>query len=104
MEDKQIVSTPELKREYGREQTESLWKINRIAAPLAILIVAFLILFSDQVNFPELYRDMLTGRLLAIFLGSIVIIASYIPTLKNKGHLFSFLFFLGFSLMAAHLS
>ena len=104
MEPKQIASTPELKREYGREQTEALWKINRIAAPLAILIVAFLILFSDQVNFPELYRDMLTGRLLAIFLGSIVIIASYIPTLKNKGHLFSFLFFLGFSLMAAHLS
>jgi len=103
MEAKQIASTPELKREYSREQTEALWKINRIAAPVGVLIVAFLTMFSDQVNFPLFYRDMLTGRLFAIVLGSIVIIASYIPALKNRGHLFSFLLFLGLSLMAAHL-
>ena len=104
MEDKQIASTPELKREYGREQAEALWKINRIVAPLAVLMVAFLILFSDQVNFPLFYHHMLIGRLFAIVLGSIVIIASYIPTLKNRGHLFSFLLFLGLGLMMAHLN
>ncbi len=104
MEAKKIVSTPELKHEYDREQAESLCKINRIAAPLAVLLVVFLTMFSDQINFPQLYQDMLTGRLFAMVLGSIVIIASYIPTLKSRGHIFSFLFFLGFSLMMAHLN
>jgi len=104
MEAKKIVSTPELKHEYSREQAESLWKINRIVAPLGVLLVAFLTMFSDQINFPQLYQDMFTGRLVAMILGSIVIISSYIPTLKNRGHIFSFLLFLGFSLMAAHLS
>jgi len=104
MEAKKIVSTPELKHEYDREQAESLCKINRIAAPLAVLLVVFLTMFSDQINFPLFYRDMLAGRLFSIVLGSIVIIASYIPTLKSRGHIFSFLFFLGFSLMMAHLN
>ncbi|MBA7484113.1 MAG: SpoIIE family protein phosphatase [Spirochaeta sp.] len=104
MEASQIVSTPELKHEYNKERAESLWKINRIVAPLAVLLVFFVTMFSDQVNFPLFYRDMLTGRLFAIILCSIVIISSYIPTLKNKGHIFSFLLFLGLSLMAAHLS
>jgi len=104
MERKNIVQTPELKSEYNLEQAETAWKINRVVAPISIIIPAVLIIFSDKVNFPDFYSQMLTGRMYAIILGSIVVISSLFPKLKKYGQIFIFLLFLGFSLMSAHLS
>lgn len=74
MEMEKIVQIPELKSEYNREQAERLWKINRIVAPITILIPVILILFSDSVNFPYQYHQMFLGRMYAIGLGIIVVI------------------------------
>ncbi|MCK5153107.1 MAG: SpoIIE family protein phosphatase [Spirochaetales bacterium] len=104
MERKKLVQTPELKVEYSKEQSETLWKINRVVAPITIIIPVVLIMFSDSINFPNVYREMFVGRIYAIVLGFVVVISSLVPKLKNRGHIFSFLLFLGFSLMAAHLS
>ncbi len=104
METGNIAGYPGLKSEYNREQAQRLWKINRIVAPVTILIPVFLILFSDRVNFPELYDQMFLGRMYAIVLGLIVVIFSFIPRFKHLGQFFAFLLFLGFNLMAAHLS
>ncbi len=104
MEMEKIVQIPELKSEYNREQAERLWKINRIVAPITILIPVILILFSDSVNFPYQYHQMFLGRMYAIGLGIIVVIFSLIPRFKNLGQFFAFLLFLGFNMMAAHLS
>ena len=104
MEIKNIVHTPALKSEYNREQAETLWKINKIATPVLVAIPVILVMFSDPINFPNLYRQMILGRMYAIILGSIVVISSLIPGFKKQGQFFSFLLFLGFSLMAAHLS
>ena len=101
---KKLVHTPEQKVEYNREQSETLWKINRIIAPVVMVIPVMLIMFSDAVNFPNVYQEMFLGRMYAIVLGFIVVIFSMIPGFKNRGQFFSFLLFLGFSLMAAHLS
>jgi len=104
MEIKKIVQTPELKLEYNREQAEVLWKINRVVAPVAIAIPVFLIIFSDQINFPDLYKQMLIGRMYAVIVSAIVLISSLFPALKKGGQIFALLLFLGMSLMAAHLS
>ncbi len=104
MEINKIIQFPELKAEYNREQAERSWKINRIVAPISILFPVILILFSDRINFPYLYHKMFLGRMYAIVLGMIVIFFSLIPRFKNHGQFFSFLLFLGFNLMAAHLS
>ena len=104
MEIKNIVQTPELKLEYNREQAEVLWKINRVVAPVAIAIPVFLIIFSDPINFPHLYKQMLIGRMYAIIVGAVVLISSLFPTLKKGGQIFALLLFLGMNLMAAHLS
>ncbi|MDA3940584.1 MAG: SpoIIE family protein phosphatase [Spirochaetia bacterium] len=104
MEQKNPVQTPELKIEYNIEQAESLWKITRVVAPISTVIPLILLMFSDNLNFPEVYSEMLIGRMFAIVLGSIVIIASFIHRLKKWGQIFAFLLFLGPSLMAAHLS
>lgn len=103
METKKIVQTPELKIEYNLEQAETLWKINRIVAPITIVIPVVLIMFSDSINFPDVYREMFVGRIFAIILGFVVVGSSLIPRFKNRGQTFAFLLFLGFSLMAAHL-
>ena len=66
MEIKNIVQTPELKSEYNREQTEALWKITRIVAPVSVAIPVILALFSDRINFPDIYHEMFLGRIYAI--------------------------------------
>jgi len=104
MEQKKIVHTPELKSEYNKEQAEILWKINRVVAPIAILIPIFLILFSDPINFPSLYKHMFVGRMYAIVVGTVVLISSLFTGLKRISPIFSLLLFLGMNLMAAHLS
>lgn len=104
MEIKKIVQTPELKSAYNKEQAEVLWKINRVVAPIAIAIPIFLILFSDPINFPNQYKEMIVGRMYGIGVGAIVLIVSLFPGLKKGGQIFSLLLFLGMNLMAAHLS
>ncbi len=104
MEIEKFVQSPELRKDYNREQAETLWKINRVVAPITILIPVVLIMFSDSINFPYVYKEMFVGRLFAIVLGFVVVISSLIPKSKNWGQFFSFLLFLGFSLMAAHLN
>jgi serine phosphatase RsbU (regulator of sigma subunit) len=104
MEQKNPVQTPELKSGYNLEQAESLWKINRVVAPISTVIPLILLMFSDQHNFPQVYNEMIVGRMYAIIFGSIVIISSLLPKLKNLSQIFAFLLFLGHSLMAAHLS
>lgn len=104
MKIKKLVHTPEQKAEYNREQSETLWKINRILAPVIIVIPVMLIMFSDPVNFPHVYHEMFLGRMYAIVLGFIVVIFSLIPGFRNWGQFFTLLLFLGFNLMAAHLS
>ncbi len=104
MEIDKIVQFPELKNEYNLEQAERSWKINRIVAPVSILFPVILILFSDRLNFPYYYHKMFLGRMYAIILGTLVILSSFIPKFKNQGQFFSFVLFLGFNLMAAHLS
>ncbi len=104
MEIKNIVQTPELKSEYNLEQAEALWKINRVVAPIAIVIPLILIMFSDPFNFPDVYRQMFVGRMYAIIFSSIVLISSLFNRLKHLGQIFALLLFLGMNLMAAHLS
>ncbi len=104
MEDNFAAQSPELKLQYNLEQAESLWKINKVVAPVSTVIPIILLLFSDQISFPDVYNQMLVGRMYAILLGGIVVISSFIPLLKKYGQFFAFLLFLGTSLMAAHLS
>ncbi len=104
MEAKNIIRTPELKLEYNREQAEGLWKINRILAPITVIIPAVLVMFSDHLNFPALYTEMFVGRMFAIISGLVVVVSSFVPAAKYRGQFFAFLLFLGSSLMAAHLS
>jgi len=104
MEDNFAAQSPKLKLQYNLEQAESLWKINKVVAPISTAIPVILLIFSDQINFPSVYSQMIVGRMYAIILGIIVVISSLIPLLKKYGQFFAFLLFLGFSLMAAHLS
>ncbi len=104
MEITNIIRTPELKLEYNREQAEGLWKINRILAPITVIIPAVLVMFSDPLNFPALYTEMFVGRMFAIISGIVVVVSSFIPAAKYRGQFFAFLLFFGSSLMAAHLS
>ncbi len=104
MEINKIEQIPGLKLEYNLEQAERLWNINRIVAPLTIIIPSILILFSDPINFPLQYHRMFPGRMYAVISGITVVIFSFIPRFKKFGQFFAFLLFLGSNLMAAHLS
>lgn len=104
MEIKKTIQTTEFKSEYNQEQAVSLWKINKVVAPIAIIIPLILIIFSDPINFPAVYKSMYIGRMYAIVLSSVVLISSMIPGLKSFGQFFTLLLFLGMNLMAAHLS
>ena len=104
MEIKNKMQTAKLKSEYNFEQAVALWRINRVVAPIAIVIPLILIMISDPINFPDVYREMLVGRMYAIIFGSIVLISSLFPGLKNLGQIFAMFLFLGMNLMAAHLS
>jgi serine phosphatase RsbU (regulator of sigma subunit) len=96
--------TTELKKEYKLEQSEGLHKINRYAAPVTFILILFLMLFTDPVNFPTLAGKMLWGRLYVVALVPIVIIAAFIPKLKNQGYFFSTFGFLVTGLMLAHMT
>ena len=100
---KNPVQTPDLKSEYNHEQQETLWKITRIVAPVSVAIPVILVMFSDQVNFPNIYHEMFLGRMYGIILGSIAVIFSFLQGFRNKGQILAFLMFLGGSLMAAHM-
>ena len=99
-----IQQTPELKRAYTLEQSLYLHRINLVAAAVGFLIVGYLTFFSDPVNYPQLYHEMFPGRLIALILAPIVVIAAMIPALKEHGYLFSTALFLGGGLMMAHLT
>ncbi len=103
MEIKNIGQTPELKLEYNREQEEILWKITKIVAPVSVAIPVILAMFSDRINFPDIYHEMFLGRIYAIVLGSVALIFSLFQRFKIRGQFLAFLMLLGGSLMAAHL-
>ncbi len=93
-----------LKKQYKEEQSEGLHRINRFGAIFGTLLVAYLAFFSDPVNFPEFYREMLPGRLFVIVFGVVIAVLSFVPAMKSHGRLLSFFVFLAVGLMMAHLS
>ena len=97
-------SSIELKNQYKLEQSESLHKINRIAAWVVSLLMVYLAIFSDARNFSDSYSRMLVGRLIAIIPLSIVGILSFIPVFKKYGYVLSFIGALAPCFMMAHLT
>ena len=104
MDIEQIERTPQLRLEYKREQCATLQRINRIAAPVAILIIIVVTLLSDPVSWPNMHRAMLIGRIYCFSLLLVVAISSLIDVFKNRAYLFSSFFFLAGALMMAHVS
>ena len=101
---KEISQSAILKSQYKLEQSEGLHKINRIATWLITLLLAYLTIFSDPISFPDMYKSMLPGRLMAISIGIIAGVLSWIPQLNKHGFIISFFIFLGGALQMAMLT
>ncbi len=94
----------EARREYRRQQADSLTRINRIAAPVGIAIVALLAFISDPVSYPQFTGVMLVGRMYALGGGILVGVLSFIPAARRFGVPLSFVFVFACLLMMAHLT
>ena len=99
-----LNESPELREQFRREQADSLTRINRIGAPVGLLIALYLALLSDPVAYPSLVHVMFLGRMYLVVVAALVGILSFIPPARRFGIPISFLAFLGSSLMMSHLT
>ena len=93
-----------LKAQYKLEQSEGLNKINRIVIWPIIALVAYLAFISDPASFPDLRGAMLPGRLVAIGIGIVIGVISFLPQMKRHGFIVSFFLFFAGSFMMAYLT
>jgi serine phosphatase RsbU (regulator of sigma subunit) len=99
-----VIYSDDLEQQYRKERGEELQKVNRIVAPASLLMVLYLVLFSDPVNFPGYYHEMLLGRLYVVVLAPLLAAASFVPRLKRHSVVISTLLSLAGALMMAHLT
>lgn len=100
----QVMYSTDLEQQHRQERADELQKLNRVIAPAGLIIVLYLLLFSDPVNFPEFYPQMILGRLYVVVMAPILGAASFIPRLKRRSLIVSTLMFAAAALMMAHLS
>lgn len=100
----QVMYSSDLEQQYKAERADELQKVNRITAPAGLLLVLYLMLFSDPVNFPAYYQQMILGRLYVIILAPLLGVASWVPKLKSRSLIVSTLIFVAAALMMAHLT
>ena len=93
-----------LKERYRLEQSEGLNRINRVATWMIVVLVAYLTIFSDPSSFPQYSAAMLPGRLVAIGVGIITGILSFLPAMRRYGVHLSLVIFLAGGFMMAWLT
>lgn len=94
----------QLETQRQGEEADFLNKLNRFVAPLAILIVLFMIFFGDKTFFTEYHKAILSGRLFGLTLFIFTAITAFLPHLKKWGQFSTALFFAGASIMFAQMT